>query len=56
MQFNKVDGTLIKANFMTKLEDKVQYNKEYARLAYQPELAVELEDSKGEEPEGQEQL
>ena len=56
VQFNKVDGTLIKANFMTKLEDKVQYNKEYARLAYQPELADELEDSKGEEPEGQEQL
>ena len=31
--FNKVDGKLIKANFMTKLLDKLEFNKELARLA-----------------------
>ena len=53
--FNKVDGKLIKANFMTKLLDKLDFNREYAQLAYQPETSDELEDSKGEHPEGQEQ-
>ena len=32
--FNKVDGTLIPANFLTKLFERVEFNTEYARLAY----------------------
>ena len=53
--FNKVDGKQIQANFMTKLLDKLEFNREYAKLAYQPETSDELADSKGEDPEGQEQ-
>ena len=36
-EFIKVDGTLIKANFMTKLLSRVEFDHEYKRLAFVPE-------------------
>ena len=33
VSFNKVDGKLIPANFMTKLLERLEYNHEYQRLA-----------------------
>ncbi|OUT61652.1 MAG: hypothetical protein CBB71_04060 [Rhodopirellula sp. TMED11] len=34
VQYNKVDGKTIKANFFTKLLDKTEFDREYAALAY----------------------
>jgi hypothetical protein len=36
-EFVKVDGTIIKANFMTKLLNRVEFDQEYKRLAFIPE-------------------
>ena len=36
-EFVKVDGTIIKANFMTKLLNRVEFDHEYKRLAFIPE-------------------
>ena len=36
MEFVKVDGKAIKADFMTKLLDRVEYNRQYTSLVYAP--------------------
>ena len=45
VEYHKVDGKLIQADFFTKLLDKTEYDRAYERLAYVPALhnMVELD-------------
>ena len=40
VEFVKEDGKLIKADFMTKLHNRVEYNRQYRSLAYSPNAEV----------------
>ncbi len=39
-EFVREDGKLIKANFMTKLHNRVEYNRQYKELACSPNNEV----------------
>ena len=47
--FIKVDGKVIKADFMTKLLNRVEYNRQYKELAYTTIIESEDTDSDSEE-------
>ena len=46
VEFRKMAGTQIPANFLTKLLDRVEYNREYLRLAHVAKHQIENKDER----------